>query len=172
MPKSLVFRPAGPAAIVLGALVATGAAASPLAGCEGHGPAMLVKVEGLKTRAGTLRVQSYGGDPRSYFAKGRYLQRVELPAPASGPVEVCLPVPRPGLYAVSVRHDVNGDRKSELSDGGGMSGNPDVSLMDVILKRRPSPEQVQVEVKGVVPVRIVMNYVHGASVGPIAGFTR
>jgi uncharacterized protein (DUF2141 family) len=171
MPKSRAHR--------RGALVAAGVAATvgwiapvPAASCEGHGPAMLVEVEGLKTRTGTIRVQSYGGDPRHYFDKGSYLQRLEVATPPAGPVELCLPVPRPGLYAVSVRHDVNGNRKSELADGGGMSGNPEVSLMDVILKRRPSPEQVQVEVKGVVAVRIVMNYVHGASVGPITGFKR
>lgn len=142
------------------------------AACDGHGPALLVRVEGLKTRSGIVRVQSYGGDPKHYFDKGSYLERVEVrPAPA-GPTEVCLPVPRPGTYAVSVRHDVNGNSKSELDDGGGLSGNPNVSLMDVILKRRPSPAEVEVQVKGATTVPIVMNYVHGMSVGPIAEFKR
>jgi len=163
----------GAVALVAGLNAAPSVAAPEVpAACGGHGPAMLVRVEGLKTRTGTVRVQSYGGDPRHWFDKGSYLQRVEVAPTPAGPVDVCLPVPRPGVYAVSVRHDVNGNHKSELADGGGLSGNPDMSLMDVILKRRPSPQQVQVEVKGVTRVSIVMNYVHGTSIGPIAGFKR
>lgn len=129
--------------------------------------AMLVKVSGLKTRTGMIRVQSYGGDPAHFFDKGTYLERVEVRPPATGPVEVCMPVPRAGGYAVSVRHDVDGDGRSGMSDGGGMSGNPNMSLMDVLFKRRPDPGQVAVAVKGITVVPVVLNYVHGASVGPV-----
>jgi len=135
-------------------------------------PAMLVDIIGLKARTGVLRVQSYGGDPSRFFDKGTYLERVEVRAPASGPVEVCMPVPRSGAYAVSVRHDLNGSGKSDLGDGAGMSGNPDVSLMDVIFRRKPSPSKVTVDVKGVERVRVVMNYVRGTSVGPIPNAKR
>ncbi len=138
--------------------------------CEAGGrPAMLIKVVGLKARTGLIRVQTYGGDPAHYFDKGSYIERIEVPTPAAGTVEVCVPVPKTGTYAVSVRHDVSGHGGSaELSDGGGMSGNPNVSLMDVLFRRRPSPMQVQVRVEnGVVPVPVVMNYVRGGSFGPI-----
>lgn len=142
------------------------------AACHGRGPALLVRIEGLKARRGAIRVQSYGGDPAHWFDKGSYLERVEVRPPEAGPVEICLPVPQPGTYAVSVRHDLSGNGKSDLSDGGGMSGNPNVSLMDVVFKRRPSPEEVAVEVKGVTTVPITLNYVHGTSVGPISGAAR
>jgi uncharacterized protein (DUF2141 family) len=135
-------------------------------------PAMLVKITGLKARTGILRVQSYGGDPSRFFDKGTYLERVEVRPPASGPIEVCMPVPRSGGYAVSVRHDINGSGKSDLGDGAGMSGNPNVSLMDVLFKRKPSPNKVTVEVKGVERVRVVMNYVRGTSVGPVPNAKR
>lgn len=127
-------------------------------------PAMLVKAEGLKSREGVLRVQTYGGDPARYFDKGTYLERVDVDLPESGAVEVCMPVPRAGTYAVSVTHRLGGD----LKNGGGMSGNPNFSLMDVVFKRRPSPSQVQVQVRGIVPVAVTMNYVNGTRVGPIA----
>ena len=135
-------------------------------------PAMLVKVTGLKARTGVIRVQSYGGDPERFFEKGTYLERVEVRPPASGPLEVCMPVPRAGTYAVSVRHDVSGDGRAEMSDGGGMSGNPNLSLMDIVFKRRPSPGQVAVRVQGLAVVPVTMNYVRGTSVGPVASAER
>jgi uncharacterized protein (DUF2141 family) len=138
--------------------------------CDGSKPAMLVRVQGLKSRTGILRVQSYGGNPAKYFDKGTYLERVDVHTPAAGPVEICMPVPRPGNYAVSVRHDANGNGSADVgNDGGGFSGNPNLSLFDVIFKRKPSPVQVQVHVTGLTPVPVVLNYVHGTSLGPIRG---
>ena len=136
--------------------------------CAAGRPAMLVRVQGLKTHGGVIRVQSYGGDPAGYFEKHAYLERVEARIPPSGTVEVCMPVPRSGTYAVSVRHDVSGKGGTDREDGGGMSGNPNLSLMDVVFKRRPSPAQVQIQVHdGVTPVPVVMNYVRGSGFGPI-----
>lgn len=138
--------------------------------CNDGKPAMLVRVEGLKSRTGLVRVQSYGGDPARYFDKGAYIERVQVRVPSSGPLEVCMPVPKPGTYAVSVRHDANGNGSTDISsDGGGFSGNPDLSLMDVIFKRKPSPAQVQVHVTGVTVVPVTLNYVRGTRVEPIGG---
>jgi uncharacterized protein (DUF2141 family) len=169
--------------LIASLIIAAGALAAPCApaaaivlgphavACEAGGrPAMLVKISGLKTRTGNIRVQSYGGDPAHYFDKGSYLERIDVPTPPSGIVEVCMTVPKSGVYAISVRHDVSGQGGTDMSDGGGMSGNPNLSLMDVVFKRRPSPSQVQVRVDGnVTPVPVVMNYVRGGSFGPIAG---
>lgn len=127
-------------------------------------PAMLVKVVGLKSRGGVVRVQSYGGDPARYFEKGAYLERVEVAPPTAGPVEICMAVPRAGTYALSVRHLVNGVGNSGIGDGGGFSGNPNISFMDAILKRKPSPAQVAVTVRGLTIVSVAMNYVEGTSV--------
>jgi len=138
--------------------------------CDGTKPAMLVRVEGLKSRTGTVRVQSYGGDPANYFEKHAYLERIEVRTPPAGPIEVCMPVPRPGVYAVSVRHNADGKSGTDIGkDGGGFSGNPNVSLFDAMFKRKPSPVQVQVHVAGLTKVPVILNYVHGASVGPVAG---
>lgn len=138
--------------------------------CTDGKPAMLVRVEGLKSRSGVIRVQSYGGDPSRYFDKGAYLERVQVRVPPAGPVEVCMPVPKPGTYAVSVKHDANGNGSTDIgSDGGGFSGNPNLSLLDVLFKRKPSPVQVEVHVAGVTTVPVRLNYVHGTSVGPVRG---
>ena len=140
------------------------------ADCTEGKPAMLVRVQGLKARTGIIRVQSYGGDPASYFEKHAYMERVEIRTPPTGSIEVCMPVPHPGLYAVSVRHDANGNGSTDIgNDGGGFSGNPSISLFDAMFKRKPSPVQVQVRVIGLTTVPVTLNYVRGASVGPIGG---
>lgn len=138
--------------------------------CTDGKPAMLVRVEGLKSRTGLIRVQTYGGNPSRYFDKGTYLERVQVHVPPTGPVEVCMPVPKAGTYAVSVKHDANGNGSTDIgSDGGGFSGNPNLSLLDVLFKRKPSPVQVEVHVAGVTTVPVRLNYVHGTSVGPARG---
>src|SRR5207237_5093324 len=62
-------------------------------GANAAGPAMLVHIDGLKSRTGSIRVQSYGGNPGKYFDKGKYLRRIETPLPTTGDVEICVPVP-------------------------------------------------------------------------------
>lgn len=136
--------------------------------CDGSGPAMLVHIEGFKKRSGMLRVQSYGGNPSRYFEKGAWLRRIDVAVPASGPADICVPVPANGSYAVSVRHDIDGSGKTGMNDGGGMSGNPKLSLLDVVFKRKPDPQKVQVSVHGITRVPVTLNYVQGGSFGPIA----
>jgi uncharacterized protein (DUF2141 family) len=164
------------AALALGALVALPAAVSAdpaepaQHSCPADQPAMLVRITGFKARTGIVRVQSYGGDPATYFDKGAYLKRIEARVPASGPLDVCVSVTAPGRYAISVRHDVNGSGKTDTSDGGGMSGNPRLSLFDIMLKHKPDPAEVAVEVgHGVKTVPITLNYVQGGSFRPVSG---
>lgn len=141
-------------------------AAAPICS-TGASPAILVHVVGVRSESGTIRVQAYGGDPARYFDKGTYIERIDMPTAKAR--DICVPVPRPGTYAISVRHDVNGNGKSDMRDGGGMSGNPSLSVWDLITKSKPDPREVQVQVgSGVTPVRVVMNYVQGGSFKPLA----
>ncbi len=138
------------------------------AACAGNGPAVIARVSGLKARTGTVRVQLYASNPATFLEKKAYLQRIDVPARASS-MDICVPVPKEGRYAISVRHDVNGDGKSDRGDGGGFSGNPDMSLMDLLAKRKPSLARVAFNVGGgtqVVPV--TLRYVQGLSFRPIA----
>lgn len=134
------------------ALIAAPAAAA----CAG--PALLVKVDGLKNRTGEVRVRAFGGDPKTYFDKRNVTAAVYKAPPASGPVEYCLAV-KPGIYAVDVRQDVNGDGKTSAVDGVGISGNPNLSMLDIIFKRRPPNSVVQVRVaEGVAVVPVTVRY--------------
>ncbi|HEY0271295.1 MAG TPA: DUF2141 domain-containing protein [Sphingomonas sp.] len=166
--------------IVALALASAGVAAAPAiaapAGSYAHAcvagadaPAMLVRVTGFKIRTGTVRVQLYGGDPDRYFEKRTYLRRIDLPVPGAGPLDVCVPASAPGTYAISVRHDVDGAGNLGRSDGGGMSGNPEMSLLDLMFKRKPAPEKVAVPVgHGVRVVPVTLNYIDGLSFRPVA----
>jgi len=165
----------GAGAAMLAAVLALPAAgraapAGPFAeACAAGQPAMLVHVIGFKARTGIVRVQSYGGDPVHYFDKGSYLKRIELRVPPAGALDVCVPVPAPGRYAVSVRHDIDGSGHAGRTDGGGLSGNPHLSLFDLLFKRKPPVEQVAVAVgHGVRVVPITLNYLSGGSFEPVS----
>ena len=166
---SLGLMCAAPAALLLAAAPTSAAPVGPHASlCAAGKPAVLARVTGLKARRGVVSVKLYSSNQSTFLEKGAYLRKVEVPVTRSGPVDVCVPVPAAqGRYALSVRHEVTGD-KSRL-DGGGFSGNPDVSLMDVALKRKPNMKSVSFQVNGttrVVPV--VLNYIQGASLRPVS----
>jgi uncharacterized protein (DUF2141 family) len=130
----------------------------------GDGPAVLVHVVGLKNRAGTVRARTFGGNPSTWFSKKTWLKRTEFATPAAGTVDICMPVPRAGVYAVDIRHDVNGNSDTDMADGGGSSGNPEVSLFDVVFGRKPPPAKVSITVgNGITPVTIVVKYKDGGS---------
>jgi uncharacterized protein (DUF2141 family) len=156
----------GALALVVPATSAGAALGPDAASCRpgANEPAVLVNVSGFKTRSGNVRVQLYGGNPADFLAKGKWVRRIDLPVTASGPMKVCVSLPKVGNYAVAVRHDVDGNGKSSMSDGGGFSRNPDISL----LKLKPNFQQTVISVDhGVTPVNVVLNYKQGLSVGPI-----
>ncbi len=159
----LRIAPAALAAAMLAAPVAAAPAGSDAGRCApGAGPAFLVQITGLKNRQGTVRVRLFGGSPDSYFDRERALVRIQIPTPPGEPVHVCVPVPRPGTYALDVRHDVNGDDRTDMADGGGTSGNPRPSMWAVITRKKPSPTVTQVTIaSGVRVVPITMLYMRG-----------
>lgn len=133
-------------AAMMAALSTTAASAQDGACTANSGSAIHVKITGLTSRKGTVRIRLFGGDPNTYFDKKHALQRVEFATPDSGSVEYCVKAPRPGIYAVDVRHDTNGNGKSDKADGAGVSGNPNVSMLDVIFKKKPPAKKVQIKV--------------------------
>lgn len=126
------------AALALGSLALGGPAradgaqiSNDLALCNGNGPAVRVTVSGIRPGGGNIRVQTYHGTAAEWLAKGRWLTRIQQPARA-GTMVFCLPVSEPGSYGVAVRHDVNGNGKTDISrDGGGMSNNPSINIFNL-----------------------------------------
>jgi uncharacterized protein (DUF2141 family) len=149
--------PASPAAAALGPDAAACSAGA-------NRPAMLVSVNGFKNRIGKLRVQLYGGDPRTFLERGAKMKRIDLPVTRSGAMNVCVALPKAGTYAIAVRHDADANGKTNWNDGGGFSGNPKLS----ILKLKPSYRSAAVAVGGGVKVvPVVLNYRSGLSIAPI-----
>lgn len=135
------------------------------------GPAFEVEVEGLKDRQGVLKLELYPDDDADFLADdnvlvsaGKPFARVVAPLPPAGPVRLCIRVPRPGSYALSLLHDRNMNRKFDLSgDGIGFSANPRLGWS------KPAAAAVRVTADaGRTLLRIRLNYRRGLfSVGPI-----
>ena len=140
MPTSLRLAAS---ALTLGAGLAALAAAAPAqsqynqhlrhdaAKCSGDGPAVRITVSGVKASRGTLRVQLYRATRADWLETGRWLNRIEVPARA-GTMSVCMPAPGPGTYGIAIRHDVNGNGETDLTqDGGGASNNPSFNVFNL-----------------------------------------
>ena len=100
------------------------------------GAAYLVDVRGLKDRAGRLKLELYPATDADFLADdnllvgaGKPFRRIEAPVPDSGPVQLCIRAPGPGVYALSLLHDRDANRRFALSvDGVGFANNPRLSL--------------------------------------------
>jgi uncharacterized protein (DUF2141 family) len=96
------------------------------------GPAFLITIVGLKDRGGTLKAELYPANDNDFLADdnvlinaGKTFRRVVIDTPKSGPVQMCIRVPAPGAYGLSLLHDRDGNRKFGLSiDGVGFGSNP------------------------------------------------
>ena len=124
--------------------------------CSGNGPAVWINVTDISVSEGKLRIQLYPGTSADWLESGRWLNRIEIPARA-GSVTVCMPVPRAGTYAIAIRHDVNGNGRTDLrSDGGGMSNNPSINIFNL---GKPSVSKTRFSIgREVKPMSIRMRY--------------
>ena len=149
-------------------VAATGAAAfaaparAAAAACAPGKPSVVVHVAGFKQAAGKVKVSLYGADRNRWLAKGGKIGRIKVPV-TSRAMDICVPVPAPGRYAVAVHHDLNVNGERDRHDGGGYSRNPKVSL----LNPKPAFAKAAFTV-GNDPARVgvTLLYVRGLSVGP------
>ena len=132
---------------------------------------LLVEVAGLKDRRGRLTLELYPPNNADFLqdhnllvGAGKTFRRVEVAVPTSGPVELCIRAPSAGIFAVSLLHDRDANRKFGLSvDGIGFGGNPRLGMS----KPRAAAASVRVG-PGPTRTRIVLNYRKGLmSFGPI-----
>ncbi len=120
------------------------------------GPAIKVTVTGIRPGPGTIRVQSYRATEAEWLVKRRWINRIETPA-RPGAMTFCVPLPAPGTYGIAVRHDVNGNGKTDITrDGGAMSNNPSINIFNL---GKPDYRKIGVTVgQGVTPITINMRY--------------
>ena len=103
------------------------------AACEEQSGAIRVVVKNVRKDKGTITADLHGDKPEEFLKKKKKLLRVRVPA-RIGSVEMCLPVPGPGVFAIGLYHDVNGNRKFDKNFLGlpaepyGVSNNPGLRL--------------------------------------------
>jgi uncharacterized protein (DUF2141 family) len=123
--------------------------------CRGDGPAINVTVSGIKSSTGRMRVQLYRATKADWLERGRWIHRIEAPARA-GSMTFCMPVPEAGSFGIAVRHDVNNNGETDLTqDGGGVSNNPSINLFNL---GKPSYDKAAVQVSGVRSITVNMRY--------------
>lgn len=124
----------------------------------GKGPAVRVAVSGIKSSTGNLFVRAYPARSGDWLKSKRYIMRVQA-TPREGNISVCVPLPAPGDYAISVVHDANGNRSTDIStDGAGMSNNPEIRKF-LGIPRPPALEKVRFTAgDGVTRMAIAVQY--------------
>ncbi|HEU0066559.1 MAG TPA: DUF2141 domain-containing protein [Sphingomonas sp.] len=129
-----------------------------------EGPAIQANIVGLKDRTGGLKLELYPAneqdflkDDRDLIQEGKVFRRVTAAMPASGPVALCIRVPRPGRYALLFTHDRDGKNKFNFwSDGAGFVSNAKIG------RSRPRVAGAIVDVMaGVTVVTIQVQYLRG-----------
>lgn len=128
------------------------------------GPAVMVRVDGFRDRTGNVRIAIYHAIEEEFLASGKYVTRIDVPLTREGPMTVCAPVPESGPHAIVALHDRNANGKLNVwNDGFGFSRNPRLG------SSKPPVDLVEVQVAGVVPLNITLNYVQGLSARPWRG---
>ncbi|MGF7156319.1 DUF2141 domain-containing protein [Novosphingobium gossypii] len=140
--------------------------------CRAHesGPSFDVSVEGLKDRTGNLKLEVYPANETDFLADdnvlvgaGKTFRRVVVSTPASGAVRLCVRLPGPGRYGVSLLHDRDSDRKFNWRiDGIGFAGNPKLGW------GKPRAAVASADAgSGPTPLSITLNYRRGLGVAPL-----
>lgn len=130
--------------------------------CAAGKPSILIHVAGFRQAAGKVRISLYGADSDRWLAKGGKIGKVKVPVTGRS-MDICMPVPAPGRYAVAVHHDLNINGERDRQDGGGYSRNPKVSLINP----KPSFSKAAFTVgNGPARVGVTLLYIRGFGVGP------
>jgi len=159
--SSIPFAIGGFALTAASGAVGFVAPAGASASCAPGKPSVIVHVAGLKQPAGDVKVSLYGSDTDRWLARGGRISKVKIPVTARA-MDICMPVPAPGRYAVAVHHDYNVNGARDRQDGGGYSRDPKVSL----LNPKPPFAKAAFEVgNGPARVGVTMLYLKGFSVG-------
>lgn len=131
-----------------------------------HQPAILANVEGLKDRAGRIKIEIYPDNDADFLkrdddllAQGKVFRRVWADLPPSGPVALCIRVPAPGSYGLVVTHQREGKKKFNVwVDGVGLPSSGKIGMT------RPKVAQARISVGGSVRATdITMQYLRGMS---------
>lgn len=145
-------------ALIAIALAVSAAGSNALAACQSSDGEIEVRVDAVRSAAGSIVAVLYGDNPADFLKKGKRLDKAFEPA-REGLVSVCLTAPAPGMYAVAVYHDENGNEKFDKTwiglpdEGYGISNNPKIFMS------APAFNEAKFEaLNGPTVIDIVVNY--------------
>jgi uncharacterized protein (DUF2141 family) len=151
----------GVALVAAASTLALPTASHAAVGCAPGRPSVIVHLAGFKQPAGRVKLSVYDDSGR-WLAKGGKISKIKVPVTGRS-MDVCVPVPAPGRYAVAVHHDLNVNGERDRQDGGGYSRNPKVSL----LNPKPAFSKAAFTVgNGPAKVGVTLLYIRGLGVGP------
>lgn len=117
-----------------------------------------ITVTGIHSAKGAITLMLYGDRDEDFLKKGMRLSRIRAPA-QKGAITICMPVPVPGSYAISLYHDEDGNKKLTKNflgvpiEGYGFSRDAEISY------RLPElDETVFTVMPGDTQIRITMRY--------------
>lgn len=129
--RMIDLKLAGVALAMLAAGAGPAAAQEPVAGCTGPASPirLFVDVQGVRSDRGQIAVTLYADDRKRFLAKkgSLYTGRV---ASQTSLTRVCIHLPAPGIYALAVYHDEDGNQRFNRNVIGfpaeayGFSNNP------------------------------------------------
>jgi uncharacterized protein (DUF2141 family) len=133
-------------------------------------PAALIHVNGLIDRSGVLRAELYPatdqdwlGDRKRIVAEGKTHRRVVAELPVSGPVQICVKLPRPGVYAFAIIHQRGPSTSFAFTkDGIGFTNNPRLYFSKPAAAKVAYPFGPETT-----SVSVIMNYKRGLSMKPL-----
>ena len=114
-------------------------------GCKDEQLAIRVVVDNIRKGTGTIVADLHDEKPEDFLRGSRALIRIRMPA-SEGQTRFCIPIERPGTYAVGIYHDRNDNWKFDKNFFGipkeafGLSNNPRYGL------RKPKLEEAAFEV--------------------------
>lgn len=124
--------------------------------CDRYPYSILLKVQGVKRPDGYIIVDVHGDDPAAFMKSGAKLVRIQAPADAPS-TSLCIPLSRPGVYALVLYHDRNGDLEFNKNWLGlpkepfGISNNPPLRMA------KPKHEQAAFRLeKGMITLTIML----------------
>lgn len=129
-----------------------------------RGPAVQVNILGLKDRAGEIWLELYPATETDFLrpdqdlvAEGKTFRRTRARPISLEPTAICIRVPRPGRFALTLRHNRTGKDKFSLwSDGIGFPGNQQIG------RSRPTLSQAVINVgSGITITNIRLQYLRG-----------
>jgi uncharacterized protein (DUF2141 family) len=126
------------------------------AACRQAPYSIMINLKNVRDDRGTITIDLHGDNPETFLKSGAKLSRTRVPA-VQGDMDICLPVEKPGVYAVGLYHDRDSDQKLDKNFLGIPSEPFGVSRDAPIRLAAPKHHEAAFEVKGpLTPVTVTM----------------